>query len=63
MTIQLMMGVIPLFVFAALIEGFLTPAPWPHWTKYLLALFTLMLLFLYFGNAWLRKEKSPSRSF
>jgi uncharacterized membrane protein SpoIIM required for sporulation len=62
-TIQLMMGVIPLFVFAALIEGFLTPAPWPHWTKYLLALFTLMLLFLYFGNAWLRKEKSPGRSF
>ena len=59
-TIQLMMGVIPLFVFAALIEGFLTPAPWPHWTKYLLALSTLILLFLYFGSAWLRKETRPS---
>jgi uncharacterized membrane protein SpoIIM required for sporulation len=61
-TIQLMMGVIPLFVFAALIEGFLTPAPWPPWTKYLLALSTLILLFFYFGSAWIRKEATPQEN-
>lgn len=59
-TVQLMMGVIPMFVVAALIEGFLTPAPWPHWTKYLIALSTLILLFIYFGSAWFRKEMRPS---
>ncbi len=58
-TIQLMMGVIPLFVFAALIEGFLTPAPWPHWTKYLLALFTLMLLFIS-GTRGSERKKAPA---
>lgn len=59
-TVQLMMGVIPMFVVAALIEGYLTPAPWPHWIKYLIALSTLILLFFYFGSAWLRKEVRPA---
>ncbi|MDR6224355.1 stage II sporulation protein M [Desmospora profundinema] len=47
---QLMVGVIPLFVVAAVIEGFITPAPWPHWTKYMVALTTLAVLILYFGR-------------
>lgn len=60
-TIQLMLGVIPLFIIAAIIEGYLTPAPWPHWGKYLIALITLLLLFFYFGQpAW---KKGVRQSF
>lgn len=47
-TVQLVLGVIPLFIIAGWIEGFITPAPWPHWTKYMVALITLFALFLYF---------------
>lgn len=48
-TIKLMLGVIPMFMVAGVIEGYLTPAPWPHWTKYLIALITFMILIAYFG--------------
>ncbi|PTX55093.1 putative membrane protein SpoIIM required for sporulation [Melghirimyces profundicolus] len=49
-TVQLVLGVIPMFIVAGLIEGFITPAPWPLWTKYGIALATLTALFLYFGR-------------
>jgi uncharacterized membrane protein SpoIIM required for sporulation len=50
---QLVVGVIPLFVIAAFIEGFITPVPWPHWSKYVVALLTLIALILYFGRPYL----------
>lgn len=60
-TVQLILGVIPMFIVAALIEGFITPAPWPHWSKYLVALITLLLLFIYFGGpAWLLRRQQAS---
>ncbi|MFC4078001.1 stage II sporulation protein M [Salinithrix halophila] len=49
-TVKLILGVVPMFVMAALIEAFITPAPWPLWSKYLVALITLGGLFLYFGK-------------
>ncbi|QKG84431.1 stage II sporulation protein M [Kroppenstedtia pulmonis] len=54
-TVQIILGVIPLFIVAGLIEGFLTPAPWPHWTKYLIALSTLVFLTYYLGRPFLNK--------
>ncbi|PTM58807.1 stage II sporulation protein M [Desmospora activa] len=63
---QLVVGVIPLFVIAALIEGFITPAPWPHWTKYMVALITLVALILYFGRSLItvfsRNQANPGAS-
>ncbi|SFS61241.1 stage II sporulation protein M [Marininema halotolerans] len=56
-TVQLVMGVIPLFVVAALIEAFITPAPWPLWSKYLVAITTLISLFLYFGRPLYTKQR------
>ena len=54
-TVQLIFGVIPMFILAALIEGYLTPAPWPYWIKYLFSLFTLILLLMYFGRPFLEE--------
>lgn len=53
--IQLIAGVVPMFVVAAIIEGFLTPAPWPHGTKYLIALITGIVLVAYLGRPFWRK--------
>ena len=54
-TIKLIFGVIPMFVLAAIIEGYLTPAPWPYWTKYLFAALTFTLLLLYFGRPFVKE--------
>lgn len=54
-TIKLIFGVIPLFIIAAIIEGYITPAPWPHWTKYLFSALTLFALFLYLGRPFLKE--------
>ncbi|TCS93893.1 stage II sporulation protein M [Hazenella coriacea] len=48
-TIKMMIGVVPWFVLAGIIEGFITPAIWPLWTKYGVALITGILLMFYFG--------------
>ncbi|WP_169713519.1 stage II sporulation protein M [Paludifilum halophilum] len=65
-TVRLILGVIPMFIIAGLIEGFITPAPWPDWTKYLVALITLVLLVLYLGrpalNDFSTKPPAPSSS-
>lgn len=54
-TIKLIFGVIPMFICAAIIEGYITPAPWPHWTKYLFSAFTLILLLVYLGRPFLKE--------
>lgn len=54
-TIKLVLGVIPMFVIAAIIEGYITPAPWPYWTKYLFSAVTLFLLMFYLGRPFLRE--------
>ncbi|MCS1351104.1 stage II sporulation protein M [Mechercharimyces sp. CAU 1602] len=60
-TIQLVLGVIPLFIIAGLIEGYITPLPWPHWSKYGVALITLLFLTLYIGRvAWKRGKVKAS---
>ncbi|WP_164491704.1 stage II sporulation protein M [Staphylospora marina] len=53
-TVKLAMGIVPMLVVAGLIEGYITPLDWPHWTKYLVAFLTLVLLVLYFGRPFLR---------
>jgi uncharacterized membrane protein SpoIIM required for sporulation len=55
-TIRLILGVIPMFVVAAIIEGFITPAPWSLASKYFVALITLLLLVVYFGR---KRENIP----
>lgn len=54
-TVKLLLGVIPMFIVAAIIEGYITPAPWPYWTKYLFAAFTLILILLYLGRPFLKE--------
>ncbi|GGA57766.1 membrane protein [Kroppenstedtia guangzhouensis] len=62
-TVQLILGVVPMFIVAAMIEGFITPAPWPHWSKYLVALATLLFLFIYFSRpAWLLRRQQLQAS-
>lgn len=67
-TIQLILGVIPMFILAAIIEGYITPAPWPHWTKYLFAAITLLCLLVYLGRPFWKQaiidyqQKSPPTS-
>jgi uncharacterized membrane protein SpoIIM required for sporulation len=45
---QLMLGTIPLFVIAGIIEGFITPTTLPLATKYIVAIVTLILLAIYY---------------
>lgn len=66
-TIKLVFGVIPMFIVAAIIEGYITPAQLPHWTKYLFSAITLVLLLIYLGRPFLREgmvytEKNHSTS-
>lgn len=46
-SVQLLIGTIPLFIIAGLIEGFVTPSSLPLFTKYLFALLTVAALVLY----------------
>jgi uncharacterized membrane protein SpoIIM required for sporulation len=44
----LLLSSVPMFVFAAIIEGWITPeGAFPEWSKYLIALVTGMLTFAY----------------
>ena len=50
-SIKLVLGTIPIFVAAGLIEGFITPLPTPEVFKFLFALLTLIALWFYlFGT-------------
>ncbi|MBA4544351.1 stage II sporulation protein M [Thermoactinomyces daqus] len=60
-TIKLMAGVIPMFIIAGIIEGYVTPAHWPHWTKYAVAIFNLLWLSLYFGRPFFAQQ-NPDES-
>ncbi|MDR3271851.1 MAG: stage II sporulation protein M [Peptococcaceae bacterium] len=46
-SVQLLLGTLPLFVIAGLIEGYITPAPIALELKYLVAIITALGLFLY----------------
>lgn len=61
-TIKLMLGVVPMFVIAAIIEGYVTPLGWPHWTKYLVAFVTLLFLVMYFGWPIVKHGTSNERN-
>lgn len=45
---QLMLGTIPLFVIAGIIEGYITPSTLPLGLKYVVAMVTLVLLMIYY---------------
>ncbi|WP_280769547.1 stage II sporulation protein M [Salipaludibacillus daqingensis] len=57
-SVQLLLGTIPLFVIAAAIEGFITPAAISLEAKYAVAIITVVGLILYvmIGNALLKKR-------
>lgn len=61
-SVQLLLGTIPLFIVAGIIEGYITPAHIPLEAKYAVALLTVMLLSFY---VWLggrgRKQDLVSR--
>ncbi|RAL22517.1 stage II sporulation protein M [Thermoflavimicrobium daqui] len=52
-TIQMILGVIPLFVIAGIIEGFVTPAKISYLAKYILSAVHLILLIIYFCRPYL----------
>ncbi|SFJ50104.1 stage II sporulation protein M [Thermoflavimicrobium dichotomicum] len=60
-TIQLVFGVIPMFVIAAIIEGFVTPAKIPHLFKYILSLIHLLLLIIYFARPFVWPKFKPKK--
>ncbi|WP_144463376.1 stage II sporulation protein M [Siminovitchia fortis] len=47
-SVQLLLGTVPLFVIAGIIEGFITPAPIPLEAKYIVAFATVLGLICYF---------------
>lgn len=47
-SVQLLLGTVPLFVIAGIIEGFITPAPIPLEAKYFVAFVTVLGLIFYF---------------
>ncbi|PLS09532.1 stage II sporulation protein M [Neobacillus cucumis] len=57
-SVQLLLGTIPLFVIAGIIEGFITPAKISLETKYFVAVFTIVGLILYMIIGKLKFAKS-----
>ncbi|MBN8192226.1 stage II sporulation protein M [Bacillus sp. NTK074B] len=57
-SVQLLLGTIPLFVIAGIIEGFITPAAIPLGAKYMVALLTVIGLILYMIIGKLRLNKA-----
>jgi uncharacterized membrane protein SpoIIM required for sporulation len=56
--IRLILGVIPMFVIAGIIEGFITPLDISPYIKLVFSAFTGILLFLYFSQAKWKMVKS-----
>lgn len=59
-SVQLLLGTIPLFIIAGIIEGYITPAAIPLEMKYLVAFITVIGLILYvaIGNALLKRQEN-----
>ena len=57
-SVQLLLGTIPLFVIAGIIEGYITPAKISLEAKYAFAFFTVIALILYvwIGHILLKKR-------
>lgn len=59
-SVKLLLGTIPLFVIAGVIEGFITPADLSLETKYIVALITLIAFIGYMLYGRIRQLKHPS---
>lgn len=57
-SVQLLLGTVPLFVIAGIIEGFITPAAIPLLAKYMVAFITVIGLILYMTIGKLRLKAS-----
>ncbi|MGM0852325.1 MAG: stage II sporulation protein M [Bacillota bacterium] len=57
-SVQLLLGTVPLFVIAGIIEGFITPAAIPLLAKYMVAFLTVIGLILYMTIGRLRLNKA-----
>ncbi|NGQ93846.1 stage II sporulation protein M [Brevibacillus sp. SYP-B805] len=60
---QLLLGTLPLFVVAGIIEGYVTPSALPFWAKYGVALLTLLLLLAAYLYGLLRGSHKTSLAF
>ncbi|HLR08631.1 MAG TPA: stage II sporulation protein M [Bacillota bacterium] len=60
-SVQLLLGTIPLFIIAGIIEGFITPAPLSLEMKYAVALLTVLALVLYVVSGKLLLNRQPSK--
>ncbi|MFE7062701.1 stage II sporulation protein M [Sutcliffiella sp. NPDC057660] len=56
-SVQLLLGTIPLFIIAGVIEGFITPAAISFEAKYFVAVLTVVGLILYIGIAKMKLQK------
>jgi uncharacterized membrane protein SpoIIM required for sporulation len=56
-SVQLLLGTIPLFIIAGVIEGFITPAAISFEAKYFVAALTVVGLLLYIGIAKMKLQK------
>lgn len=56
-SVQLLLGTIPLFIIAGIIEGFITPASLSLEAKYAVALLTLIGFILYIASGKIRQRK------
>lgn len=59
-SVQLLLGTIPLFIIAGIIEGFITPSTLSLETKYIVAFLTVigLILYIWIGHMLLRKRKT-----
>lgn len=61
-SVQLLLGTIPLFIIAGIIEGFITPADLSLEVKYIVAILTVAGLALYIlsGKLWLHRQQAKA---
>lgn len=61
-SVQLLLGTIPLFIIAGIIEGFITPASLSPETKYAVAILTMAGLILYILSGKILLQKSDAKA-
>jgi len=61
-SVQLLLGTIPLFILAGIIEGFITPAELSFEIKYAFAILTFVgfILYMLVGNYFLNKQHAKA---